>query len=221
MAFTDAAHANAVGKSLLARLDFDRRMDHLSRHRPIALTQGTITDGAKLFHSLDGHGPHAAQFDILEYSDGRVCVAVPLVIDGEVGCVAPALPVAQRHGLIQAARIPSRWTGDSGRGQGLSNGSTLPRGGRAGQGGAEMGGQPRTDPEVAVGGVLVGKGGGGVSQTGWKRGTTSRTSSGVRRVKCCQMKIREDSIGSVRSVGWQPSTPTKMTARWVWGSSQR
>ncbi|MFD4866869.1 IclR family transcriptional regulator C-terminal domain-containing protein [Streptomyces sp. NPDC058412] len=107
VAFTDAAHATAVGKSLLAQLDFDQRMDHLSRHRPIALTQRTITDGAKLFHNLDGHGPHAAQFDILEYSDGQVCVAVPLVIDGEVGCVALALPVAQRHRLIQAARILS------------------------------------------------------------------------------------------------------------------
>ncbi|MFF3677406.1 IclR family transcriptional regulator C-terminal domain-containing protein [Streptomyces sp. NPDC002120] len=107
VAFTEAAHATAVGKSLLSQLDFDQRMDHLSRHRPIALTQRTITSGAALFHNLDGHGPHAAQFDILEYSDGEVCVAVPIVIDGEVGCVALALPVAQRHRLIQAARILS------------------------------------------------------------------------------------------------------------------
>lgn len=107
VAFSEAAHATAVGKSLLAQLDFDQRMDHLSRHRPIALTQRTITDGAALFHNLDGHGPNAAQFDILEYSDGVVCMAVPLVIDGEVGCVALSLPVAQRHRLIQAARILS------------------------------------------------------------------------------------------------------------------
>ncbi|WP_327739901.1 IclR family transcriptional regulator C-terminal domain-containing protein [Streptomyces nojiriensis] len=110
MAFTDAAHANAVGKSLLARLDFDRRMDHLSRHRPIALTQGTITDSAKLFHSLDGHGPHAAQFDVLEYSDAQVCVAVPLVIDGEVGCVAPALPTSRStRARPVRARAVRRW----------------------------------------------------------------------------------------------------------------
>ncbi|MFD3677645.1 IclR family transcriptional regulator C-terminal domain-containing protein [Streptomyces sp. NPDC058613] len=107
VAFTEAAHATAVGKSLLSQLDFDRRMDHLSRHRPVALTQRTITDGTALFQNLDYPGPHATQFDILEYSDGEVCVAVPLAIDGEVGCVALSLPVAQRHRLIEAARILS------------------------------------------------------------------------------------------------------------------
>ncbi|MFB6513202.1 hypothetical protein ACFCW4_07165 [Streptomyces virginiae] len=71
------------------------------------LTQRTITDGAALFHNLDHPGPLAAQFDILEYSDGEVCVAVPLAIDGEIGCVALSLPVTQRHRLIQAAKILS------------------------------------------------------------------------------------------------------------------
>ncbi|MFD9538022.1 IclR family transcriptional regulator C-terminal domain-containing protein [Streptomyces sp. NPDC060010] len=107
VAFTEAAHATAVGKSLLSQLDFDGRMDHLSRHRPIALTPRTITNGAALFRNLDHHGPQAAQFDLLEYSDGEVCVAVPLVIDREVGCVALSLPVAQRHRLTQAAKILS------------------------------------------------------------------------------------------------------------------
>ncbi|MEW2373409.1 IclR family transcriptional regulator C-terminal domain-containing protein [Streptomyces sp. NPDC006656] len=107
VAFTEAAHATAVGKSLLSQLDFNRRMDHLSRHRPIALTRRTITNGTALFRNLDHHGPYAAQFDILEYSDREVCVAVPLIIDGEVGCVALSLPVAQRHRLLQAAKILS------------------------------------------------------------------------------------------------------------------
>ncbi|WP_405813092.1 MULTISPECIES: IclR family transcriptional regulator C-terminal domain-containing protein [unclassified Streptomyces] len=107
VAFTEAAHATAVGKSLLSQLDFDQRMDHLSRHRPIALTRRTITDGTVLFQNLDHYGPLAAQFDLLEYSDGEVCVAVPLVIDGEIGCVALSLPVAQRHRLIQAAKVLS------------------------------------------------------------------------------------------------------------------
>lgn len=107
VAFTEAAHATAVGKSLLSQLDFDQRMDHLSRHQPIALTQRTITDGPALFHNLDHPGPLAAQFDILEYADGEVCVAVPLAIDGEIGCVALSLPVAQRHRLLQAAKILS------------------------------------------------------------------------------------------------------------------
>ncbi|PKV90145.1 IclR family transcriptional regulator C-terminal domain-containing protein [Streptomyces sp. TLI_146] len=42
--FRAAAHASAVGKSLLAQLDFDSRMDHLSRRRPVRLTSRTITD---------------------------------------------------------------------------------------------------------------------------------------------------------------------------------
>ncbi|MFD0127354.1 hypothetical protein [Streptomyces virginiae] len=71
------------------------------------LTQRTITDGAALFHNLDHPGPLAAQFDILEYSDGEVCVAVPLAIDGEIGCVALSQPVTQRHRLMQAAKILS------------------------------------------------------------------------------------------------------------------
>ncbi|GDY49057.1 hypothetical protein SANT12839_099390 [Streptomyces antimycoticus] len=59
------------------------------------------------------------------------------------------------------------------------------------------------------------------AQMGWNRGMTSRTSLGVRRVKCCQMKMREESIGSRRSTVWQPSPPTKMIASWVEGSSHR
>ncbi|MFE1207436.1 hypothetical protein ACFW5V_37825 [Streptomyces sp. NPDC058762] len=43
----------------------------------------------------------------------------------------------------------------------------------------------------------------------------------LRRVKCCQTKIRGDSIGSRRSTVWQPSPPTKMIASWVAGSSHR
>ncbi|MFF3141890.1 hypothetical protein ACFVRU_09215 [Streptomyces sp. NPDC057927] len=31
-------------------------------------------------------------------------------------------------------------------------------------------------------------------------------------MKCCQMKIRDDSTGSRRNTLWQPSPPTKMTA---------
>lgn len=61
----------------------------------------------------------------------------------------------------------------------------------------------------------------GVGHTGWNSGIVSLTSPGVRRVKCCQMKIREDSMGSRRSTVWQPSPPTKKTASRVAGSSHR
>lgn len=40
--FRESAHASAVGKSLLAQLDFDRRMDHLSRRQPKPLTPAPL-----------------------------------------------------------------------------------------------------------------------------------------------------------------------------------
>lgn len=105
--FRESAHASAVGKSLLAQLDFDRRMDHLSRRQPKPLTPRTITDHRVLFRALDGHGPRAPQFDILEYSNEEVCVAFHLGVRGQAGCVALSLPVTQRHRLLDAAKILS------------------------------------------------------------------------------------------------------------------
>lgn len=101
--FREAAHASAVGKSLLAQLDFEGRMDHLDRRRPVPLTQRTITDHRHLFQALDHHGPQAAQFDLLEYSDDEVCVAFPLTVAGRAGCVALSLPLTQKHRLLEAA----------------------------------------------------------------------------------------------------------------------
>ncbi|MFG3350330.1 IclR family transcriptional regulator C-terminal domain-containing protein [Streptomyces sp. NPDC048018] len=103
--FRSAAHASAVGKSLLQQLDFERRMDHLARHRAVRLTSRTITDPARLFQTIDGHGPQAPQFDILEYSPNEMCVAVSLGIGGQAGCVALSLPTSQRHRLLEAAKV--------------------------------------------------------------------------------------------------------------------
>ncbi|AJT70108.1 hypothetical protein T261_8516 [Streptomyces lydicus] len=105
--FRDAAHASAVGKSLLAQLDFDGRMNHLARYRPVKLTDRTITNPRALFEALDGHGPQAAQFDLLEYSHLEVCAAFPLGIPGRAACVALSLPAGQRHRLLPAARALS------------------------------------------------------------------------------------------------------------------
>ncbi|MFD3808299.1 IclR family transcriptional regulator C-terminal domain-containing protein [Streptomyces sp. NPDC058611] len=105
--FRASGHATALGMSLLQQLDFDLRMDHLSRRRPVRLTPRTITNHNDLFRTLDGHGPNAAQYDLLEYSEAEVCVAIPLGVGGEAGCVALSLPVSQRHRLIEAARTLS------------------------------------------------------------------------------------------------------------------
>ncbi|MFF4324494.1 IclR family transcriptional regulator C-terminal domain-containing protein [Streptomyces sp. NPDC001568] len=101
--FRDCAHASAVGKSLLAQLDFDGRMNHLARYRPVQLTQRTITSPRTLFETLDGHGPHAAQFDLLEYSHREVCAAFPLGIPGRATAVALSLPATEHHRLLSAA----------------------------------------------------------------------------------------------------------------------
>ncbi|MFJ2400315.1 IclR family transcriptional regulator C-terminal domain-containing protein [Streptomyces xanthochromogenes] len=112
VAFRDAAHASAVGKSLLAQLDFESRMDHLARHPSIPLTERTITSTRALIDSLDGYGPHAAQFDLLEYSHREVCVAYSLGLPGRTSCVALSLPADRSHRLIHAARsLSERATG--------------------------------------------------------------------------------------------------------------
>ncbi|MFI8825399.1 IclR family transcriptional regulator C-terminal domain-containing protein [Streptomyces sp. NPDC053431] len=109
--FKLAAHASAVGKSLMAQLDFAERMDHLARHRPVRLTQRTITNPAVLFRVLDGHGPQASQFDLLEYSDREVCAAVPLTLDAQPACVALSLPAQHFPRLVRAADVLSNRSG--------------------------------------------------------------------------------------------------------------
>ncbi|MEV7617533.1 IclR family transcriptional regulator C-terminal domain-containing protein [Streptomyces sp. NPDC089799] len=106
--FTDTAHASAVGKSLLAQLDFDSRMDHLSRYPSIPLTHRTITSERDLIESLDQPGPHAAQFDLLEYSDHEVCVAYSLGLPGRASSIALSLPAREHPRLITAAQALSQ-----------------------------------------------------------------------------------------------------------------
>ncbi|MFK0223754.1 IclR family transcriptional regulator C-terminal domain-containing protein [Streptomyces vinaceus] len=106
--FPEVAHASAVGKSLLAQLDFAGRMDHLARYKPRALTGRTITDPRQLFTELDIHGPHAGQFDLLEYSDTEVCAAFPLAMPGRAACIALSLPAHLHPRLLDTAHILSQ-----------------------------------------------------------------------------------------------------------------
>ncbi|MEU9706900.1 IclR family transcriptional regulator C-terminal domain-containing protein [Streptomyces sp. NPDC047981] len=102
------AHANAVGKSLLAQQNFASRMDHLSRYPFIQLTDRTITDERTLFRHLDVDGPHAAQFDLLEYADTELCVAYSLGLPGRASSIALSMPADQHPRLIAAARTLSQ-----------------------------------------------------------------------------------------------------------------
>ncbi|MEV8628605.1 IclR family transcriptional regulator C-terminal domain-containing protein [Streptomyces sp. NPDC051079] len=103
-----SAHANAVGKSLLAQQNFVSRMDHLSRYPFIQLTERTITDEKTLFQHLDVDGPHAAQFDLLEYADTDLCVAYSLGLPGRASSLALSMPANQHPRLITAARTLSQ-----------------------------------------------------------------------------------------------------------------
>ncbi|MFD3565912.1 IclR family transcriptional regulator C-terminal domain-containing protein [Streptomyces sp. NPDC058667] len=102
------AHASAVGKSLLAQLNFAARMDHLSRYPSVQLTGRTITSPRKLFERLDGHGPHSAQFDLLEYSETELCVAFSLGLPGRASSIAISLPHTEHERLIDTAEALSR-----------------------------------------------------------------------------------------------------------------
>jgi DNA-binding IclR family transcriptional regulator len=101
--FRWAAHASAVGKSLLGQLDRDGRRDHLSRHRMARLTSRTITSERLLLTHLEAQPPSAPALDIQEYAVGTVCAAVPISSGARVSSLALSLPVSQAHRLRSAA----------------------------------------------------------------------------------------------------------------------
>ncbi|WP_320775291.1 IclR family transcriptional regulator C-terminal domain-containing protein [Streptomyces sp. CRN 30] len=106
--FRSAAHASAIGKSLLGQLDLDGRRDHLSRHRPARLTSRTITSEKVLLSTLDAQRPTVPVLDLQEYAVGTVCAAVPLTAGSAVGCLALSLPVEHAHRLRRAADTLNR-----------------------------------------------------------------------------------------------------------------
>ncbi len=106
--FRSAAHASAIGKSLLGQLDLNARRDHLSRHRPARLTSRTITSEKVLLNTLDAQRPTVPVLDLQEYAIGTVCAAVPLTAGSSVGCLALSLPIRHAHRLRQAADTLNR-----------------------------------------------------------------------------------------------------------------
>lgn len=71
---SQAAHATAIGKCVLAQLDAAARRDHLARNPLIDLTPNTITHRGELEHRLGS--PIA--LDREEYALGTGCAAVPV-----------------------------------------------------------------------------------------------------------------------------------------------
>lgn len=84
--FRDAAHATALGKGILARLDRGARSDYLARHRLFDLTARTITSERELVRRLDASTEWAE--DSEEYAVGTACLAVPFRTASVTGAVA-------------------------------------------------------------------------------------------------------------------------------------
>jgi DNA-binding IclR family transcriptional regulator len=106
--FRSAAHASAIGKSLLGQLDLNGRRDHLSRHKMARLTSRTITNERLLLNRLDAQPPTVPVLDLQEYAVGTVCAAVPVTAGSAVGCLALSLPVEHAYRLRQAADTLNR-----------------------------------------------------------------------------------------------------------------
>ncbi len=101
--FRSAAHASAIGKSLLGQLDHNSRRDHLSRHKLARLTSRTITNERLLLSHLETQPATVPVLDLQEYAVGTVCAAVPITAGSTVGCLALSLPLRHAHRLRQAA----------------------------------------------------------------------------------------------------------------------
>ncbi|MDQ0983052.1 IclR family transcriptional regulator [Streptomyces sp. V2I9] len=87
VAFQDAGHATALGKSVLRELDEDARAGFLSRHALTGLTPRTITHREELLHRLDADSAGPLSLDRGEYALGTTCAAVPVYSGDLVGSI--------------------------------------------------------------------------------------------------------------------------------------
>jgi DNA-binding IclR family transcriptional regulator len=101
--FRSAAHASAAGKCLLAQLDHNGRVDHLTRHRPARLTSRTEVDERVLLSKLERQPATVPTLDLQEYAIGTVCAAIPVTIGKAAACLALSMPAALTHRLRPAA----------------------------------------------------------------------------------------------------------------------
>ncbi|MFJ7159374.1 IclR family transcriptional regulator C-terminal domain-containing protein [Streptomyces sp. NPDC101118] len=106
--FRTAAHATAIGKSLLAQLGPEQRMDHLARHPVHRLTPRTITSPQVLLSNLDDLSPRRPALSLEEYAVGTVCAAIPTTVHAEAECLAVSLPVHRAHRLPAAVHVLQR-----------------------------------------------------------------------------------------------------------------
>jgi IclR family acetate operon transcriptional repressor len=91
----DAAHATALGKSILAQLPAGEREEYLARHPLYDLTPRTVVDRRRLRDRLPG--PDAVAVDDEEYAVGVRCLAAPVATAaGPASLGFVTSPTAQR-----------------------------------------------------------------------------------------------------------------------------
>lgn len=111
--FSDALHARASGKLLLALADPEHRRAALAGRSLEAHTPHTITDAAALGEELERIRAEGLAFDRQEFELGIDCVAVPLVASGRArACLTVSVPSQRfderRDDVIAALRAVAR-----------------------------------------------------------------------------------------------------------------
>jgi len=107
--FRDAAHATALGKSILASLERIPLEDYLSGHTLPDLTSHTLTTRESLDRDLQGVKASGIAVDRQEYAIGTVCAAVPVITGDTIAAVAVSLP-ARREGELGSLLQPLNYT---------------------------------------------------------------------------------------------------------------
>ncbi|GAA5155787.1 IclR family transcriptional regulator C-terminal domain-containing protein [Nocardioides marinquilinus] len=98
--FSQAAHATALGKILLAAMDDDERLLLLDPEPMPRYGPGTITTHAELFAQLDAVRERGVAWEFGEVQAGATCAAAPVrgVAGALVGSVAISAPDARLAG---------------------------------------------------------------------------------------------------------------------------
>ena len=95
----DAAHATALGKSILGQLCPDDREEYLAGHPLHELTRHTVVSPARLRDRLPG--PDAVAVDNEEYAVGIGCLAAPVSAPAVVGSIGVVTPPRTLPGTIR------------------------------------------------------------------------------------------------------------------------
>ena len=95
----DAAHATALGKSILGQLRADDREEYLSSHRLHQLTRHTVVNSARLRERLPD--PDAVAMDNEEYAVGIGCLAAPVSTPDVMGSIGVVTPPRTLPGTIR------------------------------------------------------------------------------------------------------------------------